>query len=202
MKHPAFRVRNILHLDPHILDELCNQLIEATHTLPFVAIPEICGSYAIGCARIESDIDINLAAKNWDEQVHFRRLWEDKSIERAFKMRLKPFVDAYSMRIEVAPCCPDNKPYNVVYDVIENKLYGKQGNFSLKWHPYQFKWIKGEPKVSGARFIRDEYKDLVKIWRDKYKSNFIEMELRKESLFRKCFVEKGSGSPFIKRWLP
>lgn len=201
MKHPAYRVRNILHLDREILFSLRNELRQAAKTLPFDPTIEICGSYAIGCARIESDIDVNLGAKTWDEQVAWRRLWENRAIEVAFQKRLKALKDEFQIKIEVAPCCPDNKAYNVVYDVIEGKVYGVQGEFSLKWHPYQFKWEKGPPKESFARFQSDPFKDVVNEWRERYQDHFIELEKKKDSLFQSCLMEKGAKGTLLKRWL-
>lgn len=200
MKHPAFRVRNILHLDPEVLLRFKGALLESVSDLPFNPRIEICGSYAIGCARIESDIDINLAAPDWNEQVKWRRLWKDRTLEAAIKKRLKPFTDEFGLKTEVVPCCPDNKAYNVAYDVLDGVLYGEQGEFSLKWQPYSFLWEKGPPKPSLARFQSDPYVAILPKWQKQYGDRFIQLEKRKETLFSSCLMEKGADSLLLAKW--
>ena len=206
MKHPAFRVKDILHLDSNLLDQLSKLLLKASKTISFSPHSiEICGSYALGCARLESDIDVNLAAKDWDEQVQWRRLWEDKKHKYDFLCPLQHFMKEFNLRIEVAPCCPDNKKYNVCYDIEEKKIYGRDDGqpveCSLIWHPYKFMFERGKPKIKSARHLRDDFSESVPYWRKKYGDHFIEIEERTDSLFpyRKCLAEVGSELSLFKR---
>jgi hypothetical protein len=74
MKHPKYRVSDILYMDKEVRDELFDYVRESVKLyVPFECRIQLVGSYAFGCAKFTSDIDIHLALPDWNRQIPAKR---------------------------------------------------------------------------------------------------------------------------------
>jgi Nucleotidyltransferase domain len=163
VKHPALRVAAWHWIAPEYRKMIQDAIInDAVATLPFrPARVELVGSMVRGCAHLDSDIDLNLAAHDWNEQIVWRRLWKDQRHQRAFLDALASIANALSMRIEVAPNNPDQHTYDLCLDLLTNTLTNPLGVFpdlsARWWDGYQMKW-RPRPLMARARvFATDEW---------------------------------------------
>ena len=74
MKHPKYRVSDILYMDKEVRDELFDYIRESVRLyVPFQCRIQLVGSYAFGVNKLTSDIDIHLALPDWNRQIPAKR---------------------------------------------------------------------------------------------------------------------------------
>ncbi len=155
MKHPAFRINDILRMDREWLDLVVNYVKPVLDMIPF-EIPvydeqgewqtytreagdlklEIVGSYTRGIAGIFSDMDFNIAFKtkkglpDWDRQMAWKRWMHTKpnSLMEKIIRYLHSFTQKYGLKLDVACVDPKSWSYNTHVDVETMKLYHR-GNY-------------------------------------------------------------------------
>lgn len=200
MKHPKFRVRNVLDLDKPVIDELEQLGMEICECFPVKPQDvEIVGSYANGCASLYSDLDIALPMRDWNEQIELRRLYygADTRVNVAVHNLTTAFLTKYNLRLDVNPVIPDNKlsKQYATYSLFERKLYGEPANLNLMWlkmSPYTQTYnltkydVAGTPVMSfletkmaqtPAKWASDEFASEVAEWQKIYGDKFITCKL-------------------------
>jgi hypothetical protein len=197
MKHPKLRVASAVDLHSSVIDELFSMLQNVTALLPITPVDaEICGSYANGCARLHSDLDIALPCKDWNEQMLLRRAMFGGNVKLASSIRaiLFAFEEKNGVKIDLNPIIPDNKENTTyaTYSLTERVLYNKPAdlvNSWLKLSPYTQRYVltpyelneaavnsKHEVRalVAPAKFSDDEWIAEVSEWRAIYGDKFLE----------------------------
>jgi len=85
---------------------------------------EICGSYAYGNQRWWSDFDVQLPAKDYDDQRKIEDIIANKS--SLVKTVGSNLAKELKHSIELHYSVHDNKEYNEVYSLRERKLYNRE----------------------------------------------------------------------------
>lgn len=148
MKHPKFRVSDWLKVREDVRRETENVFLSSESFLPFeVADFEIAGSYAFGNAKLYSDLDVNIACRDWNTQIPAHRIFRsDDSAVLKFKKVIHEYSQTWGLKIDVAPVDCDSKRYNCVYSIKEQKLYGRNHDeilsIHLQWDGYAWMWKK------------------------------------------------------------
>lgn len=74
MKHPKYRVSDILYMDKVVRQELFDFIrFSVAFYVPFQCRIQLVGSYCFGVARLGSDLDVHLALPDWNRQIPARR---------------------------------------------------------------------------------------------------------------------------------
>lgn len=154
MKHPALRVAAWRWIAPEFRLRIACAIVGALPALPFRPLRvELVGSMARGCGHVESDFDINFAAREWNEQVEWRRLWMDGRHRRLLMAALTPIMDELHIRIEAAPNNPDQCTYDITHDLIADTYTDPRNAFpdctSRWWDGYALLW-RSRPILSCA----------------------------------------------------
>ena len=133
MKHPQYRVSDILYLDKTVLTELLTTIgswltlldwsqspklvaLAKQYQVPLTPRLEIVGSYAFGNASLHSDLDCNLAWPNWDLQQAARMLFYVPAFRQQFAAVKERWGMDHGLRVDVG--CVDAKSieYNIHLD--------------------------------------------------------------------------------------
>jgi hypothetical protein len=181
MKHPALRVAAWQWIAPEYRARIADAILNlAVPTLPFKPVRvELVGSMIRGCARLDSDFDLNLAAHDWNEQVAWRRLWSDHRYRLPFVTALAPIMEELGIKIEAAPNNPDQYTYDICFDFLTGTLADVANAFPDRsarwWDGYQLKWrpkpLMQEEPGTGI----DEWPTIeVEHWRATYGDRFLE----------------------------
>ena len=114
VKHPALRVRSVLHIDSAFLDTLALKMEQFVLLTPFADLVtdiSIVGSYARECAELHSDIDINLDTGTEENRLIARELIREneaqftkavvllKTIQRQYGVRIDIFLQHADMKV-------------------------------------------------------------------------------------------------------
>jgi hypothetical protein len=151
---------------------------EAVPALSFKPVRvEVVGSYARGCATLASDLDINLAAADWNEQVEWRRNWIRCSMAQTFASALARVSQAYDLKIDAHPHNPDQHTYDITYDLITDRFSDPGGKFpdhaSRRWDPWRFVW---QPMTIAPKDLplEDQWPEAeIRFWRNFYGDRFL-----------------------------
>jgi hypothetical protein len=130
-----------------------------------------------GCARRDSDLDLNLPAHDWNEQIEWRRIWSDLRHRQAFLAALQPLLDSLSLRVDVAPNNPDQHTYDICLDLETGVMTDPESRFPDSsgrwWDGYQLKWLPRPPMAKNVEVTDDEWASEVELWRDRYGDRFL-----------------------------
>lgn len=120
MKHPALRVAAWEWIAPEYRARITDCILQrAVPTLPFRPVRvEVVGSLARGCGHAGSDLDLNLAARDWNEQVEWRRLWADAQHRARFREAVRPLEHDLGLCVDAAPDNPDQREYDITWDLL------------------------------------------------------------------------------------
>ena len=178
MKHPRFRVRDVLAFDAETLDVLAEQVLAAASVLPFEPVDvEMVGSYVLGCASLHSDVDVNVAMRTPGEQEEARRLMRGAP-RIAMLDALRPFAEASGLRFDIGAMDWRSRDYNAVVSLRERRLYGRDDGApivtSLRWSPDEQRFVRVPKRATSGTWDRDPFADEVEFWRARYGSAFIE----------------------------
>lgn len=185
LKHPRFRVADILTLTPEVRAELLGVIKRAADAtgLPYVDA-EIVGSFALGCASIHSDVDTNLAFRTFEETQKYRAQWG--TVGRPAIDILDGFQRESGLKIQMIPSNHDSKQYNVVYSVKADRLYGRddgQPIFKhLSWNTAAKRWEFIPFGHRSFNIAFDPWEDEAPKWRQVYGDRFLELR-RKHFVF-------------------
>ena len=106
VKHPALRVRSVLHIDSAFLDTLALKMEQFVALTPFSdLVTDVCvvGSYARGCAELHSDLDFNLDTGTEVNRLLARELIRNNQAQfRKAIVFLKTIQKEYGVRIDIA----------------------------------------------------------------------------------------------------
>jgi hypothetical protein len=138
---------------------------------------ELVGSMARGCAQLGSDLDLNLAAHDWNEQVEWRRLWVDPQHRQRFLAALGDVVTQFGLVIDIAPNNPDQDSYDLTYDFMADVFTRPERPFpdltSRAWDGYQFRWVPVPLTYKAMAFDSDRWEGDVARWEAEYGQRFL-----------------------------
>jgi hypothetical protein len=148
MKHPAYRVPDILLMDKEWRDKLFDFARGALQFIPNEVYfynrdgelkvierkegelkVELVGSLASGRSSVWSDIDFNFAFRerdgltDWNHQIPFKRWFHTGDNRKAIEHYSKTFQDEYGVKIDFGFTDPESWGYNTYVDLEEMKLY-------------------------------------------------------------------------------
>jgi hypothetical protein len=190
MRHPALRVAAWQWITPLYQRMISEAILElAVPTLPFRPVRvELVGSMVRGCANLSSDFDLNLAARSWNEQVEWRRIWADLRHRTAFLDALLPIRESLGISVDVAPNNPDQQAYDLTYDLLTGRSSEAPRPFPDKtsrwWDGYQLKWRPGPLMARELAFPEDLWSSEVEPWHAVYGTRFLTYHLQASSLPR------------------
>lgn len=179
LKHPALRVAAWQWIVPEYRRIITDAILtDAVPTLPFKPVRvELVGSMVRGCAHFDSDLDFNLAAHDWNEQVRWRRLWGDLCHRLAFRAALSSLTESLGLRIDVAPNNPDQHSYDLTYDLLTGTYSNPSHPFpdrtSRTWNGYHLTWQPGPLMAKNLDVSPDPWRELLQPWREQYGSRFL-----------------------------
>lgn len=185
IKHPQWRVRKWEDLDKQLRDDFTADCMNFMSNFSFkqkLVDIEVVGSYAIGCARIHSDLDINLCADDWQSQSDLiwlmlggRQMVVEglPSIYQEVIAFREMMMEKYKIRIEVGFRNPDSKKYVPVYSLVEQKFYNRKENEPIEAHafwnyPSKLGWLKAPYYNKRFAVIEDPFADEVAEWQARY----------------------------------
>ena len=128
MKHPKFRVSDILYMDKDVVKELFSFMWDVCSDLPFfsdIVDIELCGSYAFGTNRLGADIDFNIAMADYNHQIPVKQWWYTAGNTLELKRKLMDFEKAYGLYIDIGAQDPNSVKYNVVASTKKFELYNR-----------------------------------------------------------------------------
>ena len=180
IRHPALRVAAWLWVGDEYRQRVSQVILEeAVPLLPFRPVRvEIVGSMARGCARLRSDLDLNLGARDWNEQVEWRRLWNDPCVRAPFGRALATLDEDLGLQIDAWPQNPDQFTYDITYDLLSGSLVDPLRAFPDPtprwWDPWEFRWRTRdyEAKADGD-FVDHWPAEEVARWRSVYGNRFL-----------------------------
>lgn len=131
IKHPALRVRSVLHIDSTILSTLALKIEQVVALTPFADLAtDVCvvGSYARECAELHSDIDLNLDTGTEENRLLARqRITENKAQFRTAIALLQSVQRQYGIRIDLALQHADMKAIpKMSYSLRTRTLFGTE----------------------------------------------------------------------------
>lgn len=131
IKHPALRVRSVLHIDSAFLDTLALKMEQFVLLTPFADLVtdiNIVGSYARECAELHSDIDINLDTGTEENRLLARELIKNNQAQfRKAIVFLKTVEKLYGMRIDIALQHANMKAVpKMSYSLLFRELFGTE----------------------------------------------------------------------------
>lgn len=131
IKHPALRVRSVLHITPAVLDAMAVKMEQFVALTPFVDVVtdiNIVGSYARECAELHSDIDINLDTGTEENRLLARELIKNNQAQfRKAVVFLKTVEKLYGVRLDIALQHADMKAVpKMSYSLRTRTLFGTE----------------------------------------------------------------------------
>jgi hypothetical protein len=130
MKHPAYRISDILYMDHKWRDKAFDYVREGVKLfVPFAAEAKIqlVGSYAFGNASLFADMDFNLSLKDWNAQVPARRWFYTAGNRKDLVDYLKRFQDQWGLKIDCGCVDCETDLYNVYVDLDKMVLHFRTG---------------------------------------------------------------------------
>lgn len=128
MKHPKYRCKDILFMDKEAVKELFSFIWEAAKVLPFyseIVDIELCGSLAFGNNGLGSDVDFNLAAKDYNDQVSMMRWMRTAGATTELHRILMDFEKKTGLHLDVGAVDPANIKYTVCASTKKFELYNR-----------------------------------------------------------------------------
>lgn len=180
LKHPKWRVRAWELVHPAAREELLVALQEYVGILPFardVVDIQIVGSYAVGCARVYSDIDVNIAFASWERQAAAYDEWQ-QAFDRVylFNERVARLTARFQINVSFQPHSPNLKDYVICYSCTDRKLYNRrEGEFkdhSYFWDRAAKLWTPFTKNTYVFETERDPFEADVAEWAAYYGENF------------------------------
>lgn len=120
MKHPRFRCRDILFLDPQVRDEVYDFVRSLQPLLhPFIRENmvrfEHVGSMVFGNNKLRSDWDFNIAMPDWNSQIEARRIYSGNLGKWRVPLSdaLVGFYRETGLQIDLGCVDPDTVKYNI-----------------------------------------------------------------------------------------
>ncbi|HTO90870.1 MAG TPA: hypothetical protein VMJ70_07020 [Candidatus Sulfotelmatobacter sp.] len=180
-KHPALRVAAWQWVAPEFQRQIRDAIIgPALQTLPFQPVRvELVGSMVRGCGHLGSDLDLNLAARNWSEQVEWRRIWAEPQHRQRFLDAIAEVVVPLGLLVDVAPNNPDQYEYDLCLDLITGacpqtaRLFPDRS--SRVWDGYQLRWVPVPLSQKRSDFVHDAWAEDAPLWRSRYGERFLKM---------------------------
>lgn len=189
MKHPKYRVADILRMDKTVRQELFNFVLTTVETyLPREVLDVwMVGSYTFGNADLHSDFDFNLVCQDKVIQQWVKSNWTIEN-KQAFKKCLVDWQRENGIRIdyyfhdcitdtdEIYLSLNENKLYNrddVVIDLNNIVKIPKAKNQHLTFNPLINKWVSSVPIKKSGSWGKDEFVDEIPEWSKKYGADFI-----------------------------
>lgn len=131
IKHPALRVRSVLHIDSAFLDTLALKMEQFVLLTPFADLVtdiNIIGSYARECAELHSDIDFNLDTGTEENRLLARELIKNNQAKfRKAIVFLKTVEKLYGVRLDIALQHADMKAVpKMSYSLLFRELFGTE----------------------------------------------------------------------------
>lgn len=197
IKHPALRVRSVLHIVPAVLDAMAvkmEQLVALTPFADLVTDISVPGSYARECAELHSDLDLNLDTGTEENRLLARkRIKENKPQFRKALAFLRSLEKQYGIRIDIALQHADIKAVpKMSYSLRTRTLFGtERRKMDVDWQTgVATERIRPpllrQPKLSigvpdddlGARpfnpLVDDPWLSELPTWRRRYGANLLE----------------------------
>lgn len=184
MKHPALRVAAWQWIVPEYQRLLTDTIMSvAVPALPFHPVRvELVGSLARGCAHADSDIDLNLAAHDWNEQVEWRRLWRQSALHLKFLDAMRPITSSLHVKVDVAPNNPDQYKYDLTYDLATGAYTNPKKVFpdstARWWDGHELRWRTRPLWGRTLAFGNDEWAHEVEPWRRRYGDRYLSNDSR------------------------
>ena len=128
MKHPKYRVSDILYMDKDAVKELFSFMWEVAKLFPFydqIEDIELVGSYAFGTNRLGSDIDFNVALKDYNSQIPAKQWWYTPGNKEKINPKLMEFLNKYGLFIDLGVVDPNSIKYNVCASTKKFELYNR-----------------------------------------------------------------------------
>jgi len=133
MKHPKYRVSDILFMDKAVLTDLLAvvrswlpaldwsqsrklQEFSQQYQVPIIPKLEMVGSYTFGDARLHSDLDFNLSWPNWDMQQAARMLYYSRNFRLAFAQAKEAWGNTNGFRVDIGCIDAKSLQYNIYLD--------------------------------------------------------------------------------------
>lgn len=197
IKHPALRVRSVLHIDSTILSTLALKIEQVVALTPFAdLVTDVCvvGSYARECAELHSDIDLNLDTGTEENRLLARqRITENKAQFRTAIALLQTIQRQYGIRIDLALQHADMKAVpKMSYSLRTRTLFGtERRKMDVDWQTGEATERPNQPRPEdfslnigvfdledGARPFDpakdDPWKKELASWRTLYGANLLE----------------------------
>lgn len=197
IKHPALRVRSVLHITPAVLDALAVKMEQLIALTPFAdLVTDICivGSYARGCAELHSDLDFNLDTGTEENRLLARqRITENKAQFRTAIALLQTIQRQYGIRIDLALQHADMKAVpKMSYSLRTRTLFGtERRKMDVDWQTREATERQNQPDPAdfslnvgvfdledGSRPFDpvkdDPWKSELATWRTLYGANLLE----------------------------
>lgn len=129
MKHPKYRVKDILHMDKDAMKELFSFMWEEIAPLfPFydeIVDIELVGSYAFGTNRLGSDVDFNIALEDYNHQIPAKQWWYTIGNRAKITPKIMEFQKKYGLYIDLGVVDPNSVKYNVCASTKKFELYNR-----------------------------------------------------------------------------
>jgi hypothetical protein len=144
MKHPSFRVADILAMDKETMKNLFAFVNEVVEVLPFadnIVDVELVGSLAFGTSTLGSDIDFNIAMADYNHQIPAKQWWQTPFNPRKVFECLLEFENQTGLSIEIGVVDPCSVKYNVCASTRKFELYNRGRDLLPRWtdgptHPF------------------------------------------------------------------
>lgn len=166
MKHPKYRVSDVLYMDQDVLQSLVQQVREwmpllawensdklqtfaKQYGVPAVPRLEMVGSYVFGNATLHSDIDFNLAFPNWDMQQAARMLYYTRDFRLNFAKAKEDWGNKNGFRMDVGCVDAQSIQYNIFLDCDTMLLH-------FRYAPDVMAFTTGDNPVSDVERVEEQ----------------------------------------------
>jgi uncharacterized protein len=150
LKDKKWRVERVEDLPISLLDEietLMQDVVDATGIGHLVHDFEICGSYAFGCAELGSDLDLNIAAKDWPDQKAIEAIImaDGKKLWAVAKELVAKWSRVHKIDVDIMFMNPDCRTYGYCYSLKQRKIFGRNPGETVRvkgrWNEAKQKWL-------------------------------------------------------------
>ncbi len=192
IKHPALRIAAIEDCDPAFLDQLQADLETFGRMTPYghlIKDFEIDGSYAMRCATLMSDLDINIATGE-DLKESLQLTEDNKDVQAVANQFIRALSVKYGLMVSPARKYPfaKNNPKIMCFSLRERKTYGTVSRIN----PHLDVGVVGEDGLTRSfnpstdiPEMYDPWASTLDQWREKYGEKLLEFGETPETAWMK-----------------